>query len=153
MCYHPWSRRSLCPDHFKKRDWETLGPAQVTKTLPENRVVPLADTVAIGDFSVIPTATPHAGLEHYSYLLVWNDLRLYFVGDTERPDELLRQKDLDIAFVTPWLGCRAKERGESIDAKKVYAYHVSPSGRRKLCNEPIQLERDQVWIIPAGGNK
>ena len=50
-----------------------------------------------------PIATPHADLEHYSYLVEWHGLRLFFTGDTNDPAALLAAQDLDAAFVSPWL--------------------------------------------------
>ena len=45
---------------------------------------------AQGDLVTIrPLATPHARLEHYSYVVEWNGQRLYFTGDTEDTAALL----------------------------------------------------------------
>ena len=60
-----------------------------------------------------PRATPHAALEHYSYVVEWNGLRLYFTGDTDDTAALLAVKDLDVAFVSPWLLRAIQRRGQA----------------------------------------
>jgi L-ascorbate metabolism protein UlaG (beta-lactamase superfamily) len=70
-----------------------------------------------------PMASPHAGLEHYSYVVEWNGLRLYFTGDTEDATALLAAKDLDVAFVSPWLLRAVQKAGRRIDARTMVVYH------------------------------
>ena len=51
-------------------------------------------------------------MDHASYLVTWHGLRLYFTGDTDSVDQLLAMKDLDYAFVSPWLiGSRRRAEG------------------------------------------
>ncbi len=134
------------PAWFHGKDWEIVGPKEVTDELPEERVIALEDTVTVGAFSIVPSRTPHGDTEHYSHLVVWNSseggtLRFFFVGDTEDPANLFSQKDLDIAFVTSWLGCAASREGGSIDAERVVLYHHWPQpDRDQLC---IPMERPQ----------
>ncbi len=99
-----------------------LGPRDVAATLP-GRALPLERTVSFGPVVVTPLATPHRSLEHYSYLVEWGGLRLYFTGDTEDEGELLRQRGLDVAFVSPWLLRSATAGGRRIDARRVVVYH------------------------------
>jgi L-ascorbate metabolism protein UlaG (beta-lactamase superfamily) len=84
-----------------------------------------------------PLATPHAGLEHYSYIVEWNGARLYFTGDTEDLSALLAARDLDAAFVSPWLLRAAAQRGARVDARTVIIYHhrddeTPPPGQGRL---------------------
>jgi L-ascorbate metabolism protein UlaG (beta-lactamase superfamily) len=77
----------------------------------------------IPGLEVRPIETPHAGREHYSYVFEWHGVRFYLPGDTETPESLLAQKDLDVAFVTPWM-LRAVERREGrIDARRLIVVH------------------------------
>jgi L-ascorbate metabolism protein UlaG (beta-lactamase superfamily) len=76
-----------------------------------------------GPVAIRPLATPHARLEHYSYLVEWSGLRFYFTGDTDDLAELLRQKALDAAFVSPWLLRSAAKAGRRIDARRIVVYH------------------------------
>jgi L-ascorbate metabolism protein UlaG (beta-lactamase superfamily) len=73
--------------------------------------------------TIRPLPTPHAGLEHYSYLVEWNGARLYFTGDTEDTSALLAARGLDAAFVSPWLLDAVRKRGARIDARVVVVYH------------------------------
>jgi hypothetical protein len=53
----------------------------------------------------------------------WNGLRLYFTGDTEDTTALLAAKDLDVAFVSPWLLRAVQRAGARIDARTVVVHH------------------------------
>jgi hypothetical protein len=55
--------------------------------------------------------------------VTWDGLRLYFTGDTDDLDPLLGEKDLDVAFVSPWLLEGARKRGVRIGARRVIVYH------------------------------
>jgi L-ascorbate metabolism protein UlaG (beta-lactamase superfamily) len=99
-----------------------VGPADVTAALPD-RALPMGRTVSFGPVVVTPLATPHARLEHYSYRVEWSGLRFYFTGDTDDPTELLRQRGLDVAFVSPWLLAAATKGGRRVDARRIVVYH------------------------------
>ncbi|MGH9749174.1 MAG: hypothetical protein ACRD5D_07975 [Candidatus Polarisedimenticolia bacterium] len=62
-------------------------------------------------------------------LVEWAGTRLYFVGDTEDPGELLRAKDLDFAFVTPWLWRTVRNRKATVDARRIVIYHHTAEER------------------------
>ena len=109
---------SLVPRYCSK----LIGPKDVTAAFPE-RALKLAAQVRFGPVVVTPLATEHARLEHYSYLVEWSGLRFYFTGDTEDTAELLRQRALDAAFVSPWLLRAAAKGGARIDARRVVVYH------------------------------
>lgn len=67
--------------------------------------------------------TPHARIGHYSYVVTWHDRRLYFSGDTESKDHLVALKNLDVAFVSPWLYRSVLRASQRIDAKLIVIYH------------------------------
>ena len=92
--------------------------------------------------TIRPLATPHARLEHYSYVVEWNGLRLYFTGDTEDTGALLAAKDLDVAFVSPWLLRAVQAAGRRIDARTVVVYHHQDG-------EKVPAFQDRV--VPAQG--
>jgi L-ascorbate metabolism protein UlaG (beta-lactamase superfamily) len=94
----------------------------VTAARPD-RALPMGATVSFGPVVVVPLATPHAKLEHYSYRVEWSGLRFYFTGDTADTAELLRQRDLDAAFVSPWLLRAVAKAGRRIDARRIVVYH------------------------------
>lgn len=72
---------------------------------------------------VRPIETPHANREHYSYVFEWHGVRFYLPGDTESPESLLAQRNLDVAFVTPWMLRAVERRQGRIDARHVLVVH------------------------------
>jgi L-ascorbate metabolism protein UlaG (beta-lactamase superfamily) len=99
-----------------------LGPRDVEQA---TRVAALAmaPEVRWEDLVIRPLATPHGPLEHYSYVVEWAGTRLYFTGDTDDTTALLAARDLDVAFVSPWLLRAVQARGARIDAGQVVVYH------------------------------
>jgi L-ascorbate metabolism protein UlaG (beta-lactamase superfamily) len=117
-------------DHFAAEmlgpyDVTVTGPAEVLRLVQGKPTLPLSEPLRFRGIEVQPRPTPHAGLEHFSYVVVWRGLRLYFTGDTEDPTDLLAARDLDAAFVSPWLLGAVK--GARIDAKRVIIYHHEES--------------------------
>jgi L-ascorbate metabolism protein UlaG (beta-lactamase superfamily) len=103
-----------------------VGPAD-TRTPSNGQGVAMDRPIPFGSVVVTPRATPHARLEHYSYLVEWSGLRLFFTGDTEDASELLRQRELDVAFVSPWLLRAVASAGRRIDARRIVVYHHGPN--------------------------
>jgi L-ascorbate metabolism protein UlaG (beta-lactamase superfamily) len=123
LCLVTHSHRDHFLAAFATRFCQKLvGPADVTAAL-RDRALPMARTVSFGPVVITPIATPHARLEHYSYRVEWSGLRFYFTGDAA---ELLRQRGLDAAFVSPWLLGTATRGGRRIDARRVVVYHHGP---------------------------
>lgn len=139
-------------DHFDPRalrdsSWRVLAPDEVSSKLPRGVALRLDSVVTIGSATIRPIVTPHhkGAVEHQSYLLEWAGRRLYFVGDTEDPSALLAQRNLDVAFVTPWLWKAARQRNARIDARQVVIYHHETGetvpGCSGTCRVPAQGER------------
>jgi L-ascorbate metabolism protein UlaG (beta-lactamase superfamily) len=138
-------------DHFaaelaERYCQKLVGPKDVTKALPE-RALPLAARVSFGPIVITPLRTPHARLEHYSYLVEWRGLRLYFTGDTDDAAELLRQRNLDVAFVSPWLLGTATKDGARIDARRVVVYHHEGPDTRASEAQPRELPRQGDELV------
>ena len=99
-----------------------IGPAAARAAAPTKGIEP-GPQVRFGPIRVEAIATPHAGLEHYSYIIEWHGVRIYLPGDTEESKSLIAAKNLDVAFVTPWM-LRAGERaGAVIDARQLIVVH------------------------------
>ena len=111
------------PKLFAQLDAKVIAPPDLAATLPADRVIPFAPKIVSGDITVETLKTPHAKIDHSSYLVTWHGRRLYFTGDTESTDALLAQRNLDAAFVSPWLIEAVAKRGARIDARKVVVYH------------------------------
>lgn len=115
-------------DHFDaallaKLDTKVIAPPKLAATLPPARVIPFAPNMTYRDIAVEAFRTPHGNEDHASYLVTWHGLRLYFTGDTESVDQLLAMKNLDYAFVSPWLIAKIAETKGRIDARTVVCYH------------------------------
>ncbi len=91
------------PALFEKTGWSIAGPPDVVSTVAAARVVPLTPTAVFGGARIEPIETPHAKVNHNSYVVVWHGRRLYFSGDTESIEHLGQLKNLDVAFISPWL--------------------------------------------------
>lgn len=128
-------------DHFDRglflgQDWLIVGPKEVTAQLAPERVIPLTDTVSVGSFRIVRYETPHAEMEHYAYLVLWGDRRLYFTGDTDDPSNLLAMQGLDVAFVTPWLTCEVAARDGRIQTEALILQHHYEGMDERVCLEP-----------------
>ena len=115
-------------DHFDRDRFTALGGARLIgpKDVVQgfaDRSLPMAARIEYRGMLIEPIATTHAKREHYSYRVTWNGLRLYFTGDTDDLDPLLEERDLDVAFVSPWLLEAARKRGARIGTRRVIVYH------------------------------
>ena len=99
------------PTLFAKTGWNLVGPDDVVANVPAHRVVPLAESTTFGSIHIQRFHTPHAGIGHHSYVVTWHGKRLYFVGDTESTDTVMASKNLDIAFLSPWV-YRSRRRAD-----------------------------------------
>jgi L-ascorbate metabolism protein UlaG (beta-lactamase superfamily) len=108
---------------FAKTSWKVAGPKDATSGVPADRVVALAGPTKFGPVLIEPIETSHAGVGHYSYIVTWQGKRLYFSGDTEETRSVLSAKNLDVAFVSPWLYGYVLKQSARIDAKRVVIYH------------------------------
>ncbi len=108
---------------FAKMDAMLIAPPSVEAGVAKARTIPFAPRMRYRDIEIEPLATPHGKIEHTSYLVTWHGLRLYFTGDTDSADRLLAMKNLDVAFVSPWLIEAVAARKGRIDARQVVCYH------------------------------
>lgn len=113
-------------DHFlatavRGPGWRVIGPDAVQRQIPEaDRAGP--EAAAAWGISVRPVPTPHVA-GHRSYRVDWHGRSIYFTGDTEDASALLAERQLDVAFVTPWLWRQVRAAGRVIDATQVVIYH------------------------------
>jgi hypothetical protein len=67
---------------------------------------------------------------------------MFFVGDTEDPSTLAAQKDLDAAFVSPWLYETARRRGHTMDAQRIVFYHQQRGETPAACDRCVTLQQN-----------
>ena len=109
---------------FEQMDLHIIAPPKLMESLGTEKKTRFADKMVFKDLSVEATATPHRfAPEHFSYLVTWHGLRLYFPGDTETPEFMLPLKDIDIMFISPWLIRTIERQDLSLDAKILVVYH------------------------------
>lgn len=115
-------------DHFagdlaKRIGCKVVGPPSVVKRAAGQPAVTPSGTIREGPLTITAVPTRHGAVEHNSYLVEWNGLRLYFTGDTESTAELARQERLDVLFVSPWLMMSAKTSKSLPAARSLVVYH------------------------------
>ena len=130
------------PTLFAKTGWNVAGPDDVVVNAPAHRIVPLAESTTFGSIHIRRFHTPHAGVGHHSYVVTWNGKRLYFVGDTESTDTVMTSKNLDIAFLSPWIYRSLAKSGLAPDTRRIVIYHHEAGeqipGCRGACIVPKQ---------------
>jgi L-ascorbate metabolism protein UlaG (beta-lactamase superfamily) len=134
------------PSLFAKTSWKVAGPKEVTAGLAAERVVALAGPAKFGPVLIEPIERPHAGVGHYSYIVTWLGKRLYFSGDTEETRSVLSAKNLDAAFVSPWLYNYVLKQSARIDAKRVVIYHHEAGQQIPGCAEGCIVPRQGETI-------
>lgn len=111
------------PSLFRKMSLKVIAAPGLTRRLPADRVIAWNDdAITFKDVRVHPIVTPHTP-NHRSYLVVWHGVRMFFTGDTEDSSALVAARDLDAAFVTPWLIDSLIRTGARLDAKLLVVYH------------------------------
>jgi hypothetical protein len=135
-------------DAFLRTNWRIVGGQSVTARVPAERIIPLAQPTTVGDARITPIATPHARIEHHSYLVRWGGRTAYYVGDTEDPDELIKQRGLDVAFVTPWLLRTIETRRLKIDARSIVVYHHQAGESVPRCERCTTPQQNSVFRLP-----
>jgi L-ascorbate metabolism protein UlaG (beta-lactamase superfamily) len=129
------------PALFKGTTWKVAGPADVTSAVPAERVVPLGPRTTFGPIAIERIETPHANIGHHSYIVIWHGRRLYFSGDTESTDSVATAKNLDAAFVSPWIYASVIKKGIRIDAQRVVIYHHESGARVPGCEAGCAVPR------------
>jgi hypothetical protein len=85
---------------------------------------------SIPDFTIQAFKTSHKffgiPFKHCSYVITWHGKKIYFSGDTGDLEAVSKLKDIDWAFMNPWLFMNAQNENVRIDTKKYGIYHLYP---------------------------
>lgn len=135
------------PGLFGASGWKIIGPREVTGAFPADRVVPFSKAMRYGNIFVHPLATPHSTTEHFSYLVTWHGLQLYFLGDTEESDEILALGGVDVVFITPWVLRGLLRKGADIPAEKIIIYHQRVGERLPKCRKCRALAQGESFTL------
>jgi L-ascorbate metabolism protein UlaG (beta-lactamase superfamily) len=129
---------------FQPLKLKVIGPPEILKGVDPSRIIPFAKEITYEGIHIEPFSTPHANITHYSYLVTWQGIRMYFSGDTEELKTLLEMKNLDVAFISPWLAKSVLKNKQSINAKKLLIYHHE---------DDEKVDAPEGAIIPKQGEK
>jgi len=140
-------------DHFDTKlfaatNFAIIAPPSVLAELNTERKIPFRDEMSYRDIRVRAFRTPHGDIEHYSYLILWHGLRLYFAGDTDDTAELKNQTNLDVAFVSPWLLEKMKTSNQQIHTKRVVVYHHKVDEKVPHYQDPLVPSPGSTFQIP-----
>ena len=133
---------------FKPLKLKIIGPPEVLKAVNPSRIIPFAKEITYEGIHVQPLETPHANLTHYSYLVTWHGIRMYFSGDTEEIKTLLAMKNLDVAFISPWLARSLSTNKQTVDAKKIVIYHHADGEKVVAPKNGIVPKQGETFQIP-----
>ncbi|MCI0615600.1 MBL fold metallo-hydrolase [bacterium] len=133
---------------FQPLKFKIIGPPEALKGVDNSRIIPFAKEITYEGIHVQPLSTPHANLTHYSYLVTWHGIRMYFTGDTEELKTLLAMKNLDVAFISPWLARSLSTNKQTVDAKKVVIYHHADGEKVVPPKNGIVPKQGEIFQIP-----
>ena len=133
---------------FQPLKLKVIGPPDVLKGVDNSRIIPFAKEIKYEGIQVQPFSTPHGNITHYSYLVTWHGIRMYFTGDTEELKTLLAMKNLDVAFISPWLARSLSTNKQTVDAKKVVIYHHEDGEKVVAPKHGIVPKQGEIFQIP-----
>jgi hypothetical protein len=107
---------------------------------------------SVEGFSVKAIKTPHKfTTKHYSYVITWHNKKIYISGDTGDLEEVSKIKDIDWAFINPWLFMNAQNEKVTIDAKMFGIYHLYPDQKvpeERPDNIVFLKEQNKILLLP-----
>jgi L-ascorbate metabolism protein UlaG (beta-lactamase superfamily) len=133
---------------FQPLKLKVIGPPEVLKGVDPSRIIPFAKEITYKGIQIRPFSTPHANITHYSYLVTWHGIKMYFTGDTEELKTLLEMKNLDVAFISPWLARSVSKNKQNVDAKKIVIYHHEDGEKVDPPVNGIVPKQGQIFEIP-----
>jgi L-ascorbate metabolism protein UlaG (beta-lactamase superfamily) len=135
------------PNLFAKMGCALIAPPSLVKKIGTDRAVAFAPEMAYRVIEIEAFRTPHGEIEHYSYLVTWHGRRLYFTGDTESTDQLLAARDLDVAFVSPWLIEAVAKKNGRIDARRVVVYHHHADEKIAALQDRMVPKQGETFVL------
>ncbi|MFK5856876.1 MAG: hypothetical protein QM503_12160 [Bacteroidota bacterium] len=126
----------------KKLDGKIYTPGNVKKLLELND--------KIMDFNIEAFKTKHMfSINHYSYLIIWHNKRIFISGDTEHAETIASLKEIDWAFVPAWLLIDANKKEIKLaDVSNMFAvYHIGPLDSVNISGDNVLMLDKQGEII------
>lgn len=136
------------PFLFEEQDhWKIIAPSEITVALSRSKIIEFSENIRFGPIKVMPKKSKHANTEHYSYLVEWSGIRVFFTGDTEDLELLKKLPELDALFITPWFHRKAILNKALPDVKKIIIYHHTEKEIIPDCNNciiPVQYQEIEI---------
>lgn len=135
------------PKLFSSMDLAIIAPPEILAELESKKKVSFSDEMQYKGLKVQAFRTPHTP-EHHSYLVTWHGVRMYFPGDTESLDQMLKIKNLDVVFISPWLLQSLMKKEQKIDTKMLVVYHHQPHETIPNYQDRIVPKQGEGFVIP-----
>jgi L-ascorbate metabolism protein UlaG (beta-lactamase superfamily) len=139
----------FAPELFRARPMKLFAPPQLARAVPGAQEVTAGKPLRHGDFEIQAIPTPHGDIEHFSYLVTSRGRKLYFSGDTESDEALLKMRGLDVAFVSPWLLFGVAKAGKRVDAKQIIVYHHRADQTKPPYPGSVVPKQGEVFSVPS----
>jgi hypothetical protein len=130
------------PEVFEQMDQEMdiaiIAPPEVLENVKSKNKIPFGSIMTYRDLTIEAFRTPHWGwrrkprfrsVQHYSYLVTWHGLRLYFPGDDEGtptddgiPSRIFTMKDIDVMLIKALVIQENEGNIPPIDAKTLILF-------------------------------
>lgn len=143
-------------DHFsnknlkkvlKEKKGQSYGPWNITELEGLKNKIP--------GFEIKAFKTEHKvygiGFKHYSFVITWHNKKIYLSGDTGDLEVASKLKDIDWAFMNPWLFMNSQNEKVKVDSKMFGIYHLYPSQKlpeEKPKNLVFLKEQGKIITIP-----
>ena len=132
-----------------------IAPPGITARLEPDRVIPFSPTEPMNykGIAVQAIEMPHnLAPEHFSYLVTWHGKRLYFIGDTETPEDILKQKNLDVSFISPWVIRTVERQNLTLDTKELVMYHQKVGEEVVPFQNYRRMQQGESFVVPYDDN-
>lgn len=129
---------------------KVIGPPTVTKYVEKGRIIEVESGAAarLDDLNILAISTPHnLAQDHFSYLVDWHGIRIYFPGDTETPAEILHRRDIDVMFITPWLIRTLDRQNLRLDCEKLVVYHQKTDEEFPDYQGVVRMQQGEQFTI------
>lgn len=135
------------PKLFSSMELTLIAPPKILAQVNGEKQISFSKEMRYKDLNVQAFRTPHTP-EHHSYLVTWHGIRIYFPGDTESLDPLVKIKNLDVVLITPWLLTSLMKTEKRIDTKMLVVYHHQPQETIPNYQDRIVPKQGEVFTIP-----
>ena len=125
----------FAPEKLEKIGCTVAGPEEVTGKVKTVPVLELGDELEFGGIVIRPVRSPHGDVEHYSYIVKWHGVKMFFAGDTTDAAVIGYQGRIDVLFISPWIMRNMTRARIPMGTKKTVIYHHRDGEKVEDCDE------------------